>query len=296
MKNACIYRSLVIASDLSPTMSQVVQCVSRFIRLFCESATMVHVLPGEDSDSNPTEIPDELLKVLNEHMNEIRNYIPQTELKILFGKPSTEIANFIKRSGAEFLVIGSHGHSRIRETFLGSVASELLDKVTVPTLVVKHHASDGDICPLDFTGRFLFLTDFSENADSAFKTLLSLAPIFEVGVTLLHVHDLSRLLPDFDPKIEELNRIDNERLSVLRQRLIENGVNDVDTKIVAGPPKKSIMEEINRTQYGLVVLGSRGRDWMEEWMLGSIAHTVTRMSKTSLLLVPLSQTNERVEI
>jgi len=288
MKNVCIYHSLVIATDLSPTMGQIIQCVSRFIHLFCESVTMLHVLPVKEPGKNMSVIPTEVQSLIDEHVKEIREHGSHAESKIVYGKPSVEIANYIAQSEADFLVIGSHGHSRLRETLLGSTASKVLDKVTVPTLVVKHHASDGDICPLDFTGRFLFLTDFSDNAEAAFQTLLLLAPIFNVGVTLLHIHDLTRLLPNFDPKIKELNRIDNERLSAMKQRLIDSGVNDVDTKIVIGPPKKSIMEEIKRIPYGLIVLGARGRDWMEEWLLGGVAHAVSRMSGTSLLIVPWS--------
>jgi nucleotide-binding universal stress UspA family protein len=38
--------------------------------------------------------------------------------------------------GAELLVLGSHGHSRVRHTVLGSVAEECVRKATCPVVVL----------------------------------------------------------------------------------------------------------------------------------------------------------------
>ncbi len=283
MKDRCLYRKLLIATDLSEAMTQIIQCVSRIGELFCEEVKLLHVVPG---NHGLRDITREMETVIASQVMALQAAGLHSTYSFAFGDPSREITRCIREGGYQFLVIGSHGKTRVEDIFLGSTAAKIIDSVTVPTLLVKNSLSGAAACPLDFTGRFLFLTDFSENADTTFETLLTLAPYFGAAVTLFHAQDLSRLLPHFDPIIEELNLQDKERLLALQKRLHAHGVKDVTLKIESGPPKKTVLNEIRSHKFGMVLLGAQGRDWMEEWMLGSIAHAVSRLSDTSLLLVP----------
>ena len=57
--------------------------------------------------------------------------------KILFGSPSFEIDELVKRKGFDIIVIGSRGKSGLKEIFLGSVANAVVHKSKVPVLVIK---------------------------------------------------------------------------------------------------------------------------------------------------------------
>lgn len=57
--------------------------------------------------------------------------------KILYGKPSTEIANYAQKEKFDLIVIGSRGLSGIKRTMLGSIASATVQKSKVAVLVVK---------------------------------------------------------------------------------------------------------------------------------------------------------------
>ena len=57
--------------------------------------------------------------------------------KILFGSPSFEINELVKRKGFDIIVIGSRGKSGLKEIFLGSVANAVVHKSKVPVLVIK---------------------------------------------------------------------------------------------------------------------------------------------------------------
>ena len=52
------------------------------------------------------------------------------------GSPLHALLARVKDSGADFVVIGSHGHGVIASLLLGSVAEGMVRKATVPTLVV----------------------------------------------------------------------------------------------------------------------------------------------------------------
>ncbi len=50
-----------------------------------------------------------------------------------------QIAAAVQKSGADLLVVGSHGRRGVRRLLLGSVAENLLRKVTVSVLIVRGH-------------------------------------------------------------------------------------------------------------------------------------------------------------
>ncbi len=71
------------------------------------------------------------------------------ELKLLFGRPSKEIATFARDAGMELIVVGARGHGMSR-ALLGSVSSELIGTSTVPIFVGPSNAHSEE--PATLTG------------------------------------------------------------------------------------------------------------------------------------------------
>jgi nucleotide-binding universal stress UspA family protein len=76
------------------------------------------------------------------HMEEAREYlepydIQQVEEKVVDGEPSDMIVQVAKDGGANLIVMGSYGHSRIREAILGSVTVQTMRKSTFPVLMAR---------------------------------------------------------------------------------------------------------------------------------------------------------------
>jgi nucleotide-binding universal stress UspA family protein len=58
--------------------------------------------------------------------------------EVLDGAPVEGIVQYARESGADLIVIGSHGRSGISRLVLGSVAEGVIRNATVPVLVVRH--------------------------------------------------------------------------------------------------------------------------------------------------------------
>ena len=54
--------------------------------------------------------------------------------EVIEGRPADVLA--AAGSAADLLVLGSHGHSRVRHTVLGSVSEECVRKATCPVVVI----------------------------------------------------------------------------------------------------------------------------------------------------------------
>jgi nucleotide-binding universal stress UspA family protein len=61
----------------------------------------------------------------------------KAQLELLHGDPEAEILQVRETVGADLIVMGAYGHTRIRELILGSTTSHVLRKATVPVLLVR---------------------------------------------------------------------------------------------------------------------------------------------------------------
>lgn len=73
---------------------------------------------------------------LAELLATVRLEVPDATSKWAEGSPLHTLLDHVQESGADFVVVGSHGHGVIASLLLGSVAEGLVRKATVPTLVV----------------------------------------------------------------------------------------------------------------------------------------------------------------
>ena len=62
--------------------------------------------------------------------------LPNATAHIIDGSPLYSLLDHIKQSGADFVILGSHGHGVIASLLLGSVAEGMVRKATVPTLIM----------------------------------------------------------------------------------------------------------------------------------------------------------------
>lgn len=131
----------------------------------------------------------------------------------------------------------------------------------------------------------LFATDFSETADQAFAHIEHLVP-HGGKITLLHVQDKARMEKHLDDRLEEFNKIDKERLERLKALLKKAGAKDVSIEITYGAPKQEIVAYVGENNVSLVVMGSQGRGFIGEMLLGSVSHAVARHSTVPMLLIP----------
>jgi nucleotide-binding universal stress UspA family protein len=59
----------------------------------------------------------------------------ECEVIIMQGKEAEEIIKFIKEGAVELMAMGAYGHNRLRELFLGSTTSQIIQKSPIPVLL-----------------------------------------------------------------------------------------------------------------------------------------------------------------
>ena len=56
---------------------------------------------------------------------------------LAFGDPASEIVSWVEREGCDLVAMSTHGHRFLGDLFLGTTASKVQHRITVPVLLLR---------------------------------------------------------------------------------------------------------------------------------------------------------------
>ena len=136
--------------------------------------------------------------------------------------------------------------------------------------------------------RILLATDGSKPAGRAADFAASLAIRYRAEITIVHAYIPLleyRGEPDYRNRLHGSLDSAEELVESLAQRLLEMGVDGVETEIFAGPAVDVILGLAESGGYDLIVIGARGMSTWHGILLGSVSMAVTHRAQTPLLVV-----------
>ncbi|MGD2095997.1 MAG: universal stress protein [Desulfobacterales bacterium] len=164
--------------------------------------------------------------------------------------------------------------------------------------------------------KILYATDLSENARYAFAYAVSLANLYNAGITMIHV--LPEVPAMLDQTVigyiseERWQQIKSEQMDEAKEALIGkrrehlavkealhqfsedvkqaqagDGFTTDDVIVQRGNPVEEIIKSAEECNCDLIVMGTHGHSTLEDVMLGSTARRVIRRSKVPVLVVRL---------
>jgi len=219
----------------------------------------------------------------------------EVQANIVEGIPGVEILTAVEQHSIDLVVVGTKGLSGIKRFFLGSVSEWVLSDASCSVLVVR-----GQPCWSRRKAkgiRVLFATDGSPDAEAAVGFLQDLKLPRLSGITLMHVTEMRNYWTDqlnsidrtnFAHLSEEIRRTRNQAsaklLTETRRKLMRRGLK-IDTLLAKGHAAEEILKAAKRIRADLVVVGSKGLTGLRRFILGSVAHKVTRHAPCSVMVV-----------
>lgn len=284
-----MFERILVATDLSEPSDCVVGALRGLKNLGCTEAVLVHCL-NMTKPAMVAELKDFFRPALDLQAGILERQGFKTEVVVAPGVSHVEINRIAEEKQCSVVVVGSHGQTMSTQILLGGVASEVIHRAVKPVLILRLRLAEergAALCSLaqfNPLGHVLFPTDFSANADAACRYLRQIAAAGVGEVTLLHVHDQTRIDKD---RLEEFQRIDGRRLDDLKRELEKAGVSKVNIDLPYGSPVKEISARAQEDRYSWVVMGSQGLGYIDEIFLGSVSHNVARRARIPVMLVPL---------
>ena len=224
---------------------------------------------------------------------------------LLGGRVTRMFRDHVATSGADLMVMTTHGYGGLSRAWLGSVSDHLVRHSNVPVLLVRPGAEgSGPTTELLFR-RILVPLDGSPIAETAVDHAVTLGTPGETEYTLLQVVIPPATAGASSPyplTREPIDRGDLQRrqheaeayLDRVRCELTESGFVTKTAVVVHHQIARGILEHAHAYDADLIALVTRGRGAMPRGLLGSVAEKILRAARTPLLLYhPPSADDER---
>ncbi|MFN3565944.1 MAG: universal stress protein [Burkholderiaceae bacterium] len=210
------------------------------------------------------------------------------------GAPGAEIARAAARSGADLIVMGSHGHSAVKGLLLGSVTHAVLASCTTPLLVVRDAAA-----PSRESLKVGIAVDGSRYSEAAVRYAIAHRDLFGESPELMLLHVVPDLAAFVIPgladaplqlyKPEQIVAMQTRRLeravAPARKQLERAGLKAETVCLVGNDAGDEIAAYAKQNKLDVLVLGSHGRGALKSAVLGSVATRVAAQCRTPLLLI-----------
>lgn len=176
------------ASDAAILLAKKSNAELYFLHLTIDPRGPSHV-PGKSVAYEETELGqakyklDQLVKKA-----ETAGLVAKSEL--VLGNGQERIEDYIDTFGIDWMVMGSHGATGIREAIIGSKTQHVIRNIKVPSLVVKHVLSQSHL------SNVVFASTFKEDVSQALAVVVDFAKMCNSTVHLLFINLYNHLIDE----------------------------------------------------------------------------------------------------
>jgi nucleotide-binding universal stress UspA family protein len=185
-------------------------------------------------------------------------------------KVFSEINAIAKEVSADFILMGSHGASGLKEFFIGSNTEKVIRYAETPVLVVKSELNDVDFSDV------VFATDFSEESIPAYKKMLVSLAFLNAKIHLLYINlpnEKFKTTPQMEALVHNFLMKTEGNTDRLRD------VNFVCAKYI----EHGILTFSNAVGADLIVLATHGRKGLSHIFSGSVSEDITNHSALPIM-------------
>lgn len=197
-------------------------------------------------------------------------------------------------SGADLIVMTTHGRSGFAHLWLGSVAERIIRISPIPVLLVRPTSESATANDLLRLTEILIPLDGSSFAEYILDPALRIGRLLATSYTLLHVVEPRAVLHRDDLSIApiDLDPDDTQRrvgaaqtyLDRVAQRYAAEG-RHVATRVLVGEhPAATILEVVHRQPHTVLALATHGRSGLKRVLWGSVADKLLRGTRAPMLV------------
>lgn len=214
------------------------------------------------------------------------------DCQLLEGEPARSIVDFASSNGVHLIILSSHGRSGLSYWNLSSVASKVIRRTKVATLVVRAYRPATSLGQEQLYRRILVPLDGSQRAECVLPAVTPLARYDAAQVLLSHVvyrpempHRYP-LTPD-DLELTAKYVVRNQEVAAKYLTQIQSyGFDDADTRLIVGENVFDGLHGMVASEgVDLVVLSAHGYSGNPRRRYGSVTTDFIEYDSASLLVV-----------
>jgi nucleotide-binding universal stress UspA family protein len=136
-----MYHKILVTLDGTPTDRGIIDHVKALAQLMHSRVVLLHVADGWAARTfGPDAVSPEVTAdqaYLATVRAEFESAGTLAETVLAFGEPADEIVKWINEKGCDLVAMSTHGHRFLADLFLGTTASRVQHKVSVPVLLLR---------------------------------------------------------------------------------------------------------------------------------------------------------------
>ena len=276
---------VLLATDFSRTAEKLTKSLTELKEIGVSEVLLINVVDIRHEGINASQLIEYNEKRLEEVKKGIEELGLEVETRVPIGFAADEIVKLAKSEDISLILIASHGEGIIKKIFLGSTTHNVIRRSPVPVLIEKFkNVKSGDfelVCKRKFD-KIMVPTDFSECADEVLDMVVKMhTPARKI--ILVSIIESSNDLEE----LEERKKESREKLEEIKEQLKEHQVDcELSVKIGEGVASSNIIRIAKDEEVGIIIMGTRGKGFIKDLLLGSTADRVAQRSPIPVLLVP----------
>ena len=138
---AIMYDTILLTLDGTPTDRAIIEHVKQLAKLARSRLVLLHVADGwaartYGSDAVSPEIAEDTA-YLKKVQAEFQSIGIPTEVELAYGEPDKEIVKWVQQKSCDLVAMSTHGHRLLADIFLGTTASRVQHRISVPVLLLR---------------------------------------------------------------------------------------------------------------------------------------------------------------
>jgi nucleotide-binding universal stress UspA family protein len=268
---------ILVPTDFSETAARALRYASALGQRFGAHLLVMHAdqfLSAVDCMTLPIgafNYPDESTiersrESLQRHAEENISTTVPFDVKVVVGVPVRAIAAQIKESGADLIVMGTHGRSGLSRLVFGSVTEEVMQSATVPVIAVNSEVSE-----MAHVEKVLCPVSYSETSREALRHAAALVESRRAPLVLI------RGVRGGDP------HIGTKEFMRLQRWLPTELVDRCEIRLCVADSAEAIVNVAYETHADLIVLGVEPGTSVYDTLQGTVAEQVVQRSHCAVL-------------
>jgi len=136
-----MYHKIIVTLDGTPTDRYIIDHVKELALIMKSRLVLLHVADGWAARTFGPDAVSPEVTADQAYLTSVRIEFEaagiDAETVLAFGEPADEIVKWIRDKGCDLVAMSTHGHRFLADLFLGTTATRVQHKVSVPVLLLR---------------------------------------------------------------------------------------------------------------------------------------------------------------
>ena len=136
-----MYETILVTLDGTASDRAIIEHVKRLAKLAHSRLVLLHVADGWAARTYGPEAVSPEITADTAYLQQVRAEFESAgisaQAELAYGDPADEIVKWIGRKGCDLVAMSTHGHRFLADIFLGTTASRVQHRISVPVLLLR---------------------------------------------------------------------------------------------------------------------------------------------------------------